>query len=329
MCLYLAVHLKFKVKPVERAEALDSAEAMLRNAGFNVSRRCTARVSCFDFAARKEEDLVFIRILNNIKDVSQSDTVGLKTVARCLNCSSIIIADLNGDEALSDDTIYSRYGVYVVTSKTLDDIIRGTYPLIEATPGGFFVRLDGNEIREHRHELGLSIGKLAGMVGVSRRALYGYEMELTRASVSAAYKMAEILGVPLVKTINIFKTNPSNPKDEGLPQQSIKEVGNQFHNLVFSKFSQLEFKVAHMRRAPFDFAARCLHTELKIIGGILKKNEQNADERVEEIISLSKVTEAKPIFLGNGQTARPKNVIFFNINDFAKISNRQELTTLL
>jgi putative transcriptional regulator len=314
---------------VERAEALDSAEATLHNAGFNVSRRCTARTSCFDFAARKEENLVFLKVLLNIKDVSQSDAVGLKTIARCLNCSSLIISDMNGDETLSDDTIYSRYGVYVVTSKTLDDVVRGTYPLIEATPGGYFVRLDGNEIKERRHELGLSIGKLAGMVGISRRALYGYERELTRASISAAYKMVEILGVPLVKTINIFKTDLDNPKEDCSPQHSIKNARNPLYFLVLNKLSQLEFRVAHMRRAPFDFAARCPRTELKIIGGILKKKEQGIDKRVEEIISLSKVMEAKTVLIGNEQAAKLKNVAFFSFDNLAKISDRQELAALL
>ena len=329
MCLYLAVRLKNKVKPVERAEALNIAEATLQNSGFNVSRRCTSRTSCFDFAARKEENLVFVKVLPDIRDVSPSDAVGLRTVAKCFDCTSLIVSDMNSNETLSDDTIYSRYSVYVVTSKTLDDIVRGTYPMIEATPGGYFVRLDGNEIRARRHELGLSIGKLAGMVGISRRALYGYEMELTRASVSVTYKMAEILGVPLVKTINILKNDLNNQKEDGLPQHSKKYTRNKLHHLVLDKLAQLEFKVAHLRRAPFDFAARCPHTDLNIIGGFYNKNEQSVERRVEEIISLSEVMKAKPVFLGSERTDKLKNVAFLGFDDFAKISNRQELAALL
>jgi len=45
--LYEAVYLKrVKVKNVKRAEALDAAEATLDRAGYEVSKRCTARTSC-------------------------------------------------------------------------------------------------------------------------------------------------------------------------------------------------------------------------------------------------------------------------------------------
>jgi putative transcriptional regulator len=328
MGLYLAVHLKTKVKLVERAEALDSAEATLRNAGYTISRRCTSRASCFDFASRKEEKLVFIKVLLDIGAVSRGNAVELKNVSRCLNCSSLIISDMNGDETLSDDTIYSRYGIYVVTSKTLEDVVRGTYPLIEATPGGYFVRIDGNKIRESRHEIGLSIGKLAGMAGISRRALYGYEQEMTRASVSAAYHLAEILGAPIVKTIDIFKTDLRSLKEEGNPHNPSKNIGNRFLRFVLDKFSQFGLNVSAMSRSPFDFVAFCPRTELKIIGGIFKE-EESIEERVEEITSLGKVMNVKPLLLGNEKVTKPQNTTFLSFDELTKITDRKKLEALL
>jgi len=99
--------------------------------------------------------------------------------------------------------------------------------------------------------------------------------------------------------------------------------------LVLDKLAQLEFKVAQLRRAPFDFAARCPRTDFRIIGGFLTKKEQSVEERVEEIISLSEVMKAKPVFLGSERTDKLKNVAFLGFDDFAKISNRQELAALL
>ena len=314
---------------MERAEALDFAKAALHNAGFDVSRMCTSRTSCFDFAARKEETLVFIKVIHNIRDVSRSDAVELKTVAKCLNCSSLIISDVNGEETLSNDTIYSRYSAHVVTSKTLEDIAQGTYPLIEATPGGYYVRTDGSKIRERRHELGLSIGKLATMVGISRRALYGYEREMTRASVSAAYQLAEILGVPLVKSINILEVNPDSPKKDNLPNNPDSNVRNRFLRFVLNKFSKFGLNVFVTNRSPFDFAAFCPHTELKLIVGILKEDEEGTDDRMEEIASLSKVIEIKPILFGNENVSNPLGIAFFSFDELEKIPDRQKLEILL
>jgi len=313
---------------VERAEALDVAEATLHNSGFTVSRICNPRTSCFDFAARKEENLVFVKILVDIKDVSPTDAVGLRAMAKCFDCTSLIISDMNGNEKLSDDTLYSRYDVYVVTFKTLDDIVRGIHPMIEATPGGYFVRLDGDVIRARRHDLGLSIGKLAGMAGISRRALYGYERELTRASVSIAYKLTEILGVPLVKTINILRNSQNNQKKDTSFQQS-NYMKNKFHRLIMYKFTQLEFKVTQLRRAPFDFAMSCPKTNFRIIGSFFRKKRQDINNQLEEVMSLSEVIKAKPVFFGVGPGNISHSVSFLDLKELTKLSKKEELLSLL
>lgn len=319
------------MKPVERAGALDFAKAALRNAGFNVSRTCTSRESCFDFAARKEETLVFVKVTRNIRDVSRSDAVELKTVADCFSCSSLIVSDVNGEESLSSDTIYSRYGTHVVTSKTLEDMVHGTHPLIEATPGGYYVRTDGSKIRERRHELELSIGKLASMVGVSRRALYGYEKDMTRVSVTAAYQLAETLGVPIVKSINVLENNIDNngaPKINDHPNNKSHNVGNHFLRHVLEKLGKFGWDVYATNRSPFDFAAFRPRARLRLIGGVVEEREEGATDRVEEIASLGKVIKAKPVLLGR-EVAGNRGVTFLSIDDLEKMPHSQKLETLL
>ena len=57
--------------------------------------------------------------------------------------------------------------------------------------------------------MGLSIGKFAEIIGVSRRTVYGYERGIARASVNSAYKLAETLGVA-AKPINVWKGRENN-----------------------------------------------------------------------------------------------------------------------
>jgi predicted transcriptional regulator len=125
------------------------------------------------------------------------------------------VTDKNCDKPLKDDTVYFRYGIQSVTSNTLENIVRGTLPMVEATPGGYCVRIEGSKIKEQRHKLDLSIGRLAGMVEISKEALYAYERNLTRPSISIAYKLEEILGVPIVKAVDIF-TESKDILTEGL-----------------------------------------------------------------------------------------------------------------
>jgi putative transcriptional regulator len=330
MCLYGTAPLTTKVKFVGHAEAQDSAEATLHNAGFNVSRRCTSRMSCFDFAARKDDNGVFVKVIPDIRDICRDDAIELKAISSLLGCSSLFISDLNHQHTLKDDTVYSRYNVRVVTSKTLEDVVRGAFPLIEATPGGYCVRMDGDKIRRHRHNLGLSIGKLAGMAGISRRALYGYERELTRASVSVAYQLEEVLGVVLVKHVNIFNCASKKTGEKQVLPNKLPKAENGFLNLVLNKLSQFNLKVSSMKRAPFDFAAHFSRQKIRIIGGVFCKEEKYAPDRMAEIVSLCKVVEAKPLLICEKKAPpAPDNVIFLAYNELDQIEDTKELATLL
>ncbi|MCW4020262.1 MAG: helix-turn-helix domain-containing protein [Candidatus Bathyarchaeota archaeon] len=314
---------------VERAEALDIAEATLDQAGYRVSLRCVARTSCFDFAARKGLKLVFIKVFPDIRDVSREDAAGLKTLSGCFSGASLFISDTKEEKPLRNDTVYSRYGVHVVTSKTFDDVVRGAFPLIEATPGGYCVSMDGSRIRERRNELGLSTGKLAGMIGVSRGALYGYERDKNRVSVFTAYRMEEILGLPLVTTIDVFEALPKNLKAGNPSFGGHGKIRNRFLRFILSKLSQFDLEVSRIVRAPFDFAVLCPHVNLKIIGGVFKKREKRVKERIEEIVNLSGIVEARPLLVGQEKVATPDDVAFLHGDELAKIRNRKELAELL
>ena len=330
MGLYLAAHFTIEVKPVKRAEALQIAEAALHQAGFQVSRRCSARASCFDFAARDEERLVLAKVFPNIRDVSRGVAAGIKTISGCFSSASLFISGIDDDDPLRDDTVYSRYGVHVVTLKTFEDLVlRGRFPLVKAARGGYSVALDGRKIRERRHELGLSIGKLAAMVGVSRRTLYGYERGLTRASVSTAYQMGKVLGVPIAEAIDIFGAPSQGSKSGSSSVGGCEEVRSGFLRSILSKLAQFGLKVLPTNRAPFDFTADCPREEFKIVGGVFMRKEPHLEERVREILSLSTIVRAKTLLLGEERTAVPEDVAFLNYDELAGMRDREELTALL
>jgi putative transcriptional regulator len=192
-------------------------------------------------------------------------------------------------------------------------------PLIEAGPGGYYVNIDGNVIKNMRQKYGLSIGKLAEMLGISRRTLYGYEKGLSKASVSAAYNLEWTLGVPLARPIDIFKARPQRTGFFAKARRMM--FRNRFMHLVLRKLAQIDFQVEPVRRAPFDFMVQRSEESLSILCGVVCKKERNIDQRTEEIMSISKIVNAKPVLIAECQGMKETEIPLINHEELEKIKH--------
>jgi putative transcriptional regulator len=309
-------------------EMANAAESTMRTAGFEISRRCSARPSCFCMAARNDKDLMLIKLSSDLGKISLRDAFELQTIASCFSATPILIAEKSRENCLEDDTVYARYDIYAATLKTLEDVFgKGTLPLVEAGPGGYYVRLDGDIIRSRRTKLGLSVGKLAERLRISRRTLYGYERGMAKASVSAAYNLEWILGVPVVKGIDIFK--PAPPETGFFATAKRWIIRNRLLQRVLKRLIVCDFKVAATTRAPFDFIARAPVADLNIIGGVAHRTERNLDQRIEEMISLSDVLEAQPVFITDGNLTPQSDIPLISSNDLEQIQLAEDLISRL
>jgi putative transcriptional regulator len=308
---------------VERSEILGVTERILENAGFRLSQRCHSRPSCFDLAAQGEKKLIFLKIQTNIGNTCLDDAAELQKISGCFSALPLIVGEKTRRKPLEDDTVYSRYDVCAITAKTLEAmLLRGIYPLVEAGPGGYYIKLDGSLIRKRRQELGLSVGKLAEMVGISRRTLYGYENEMAKASVQAAYKLEWILGAPVVQTTDVFQ-GPERLCFLAKARHIISK-----HSLlkkVFRKFSQFDFKVTLTGKAPFDFIARYPEKGLKIIGGVAEAGERNLDHRIREVESLGEVIGAHVVFISYRERSQDEKVPLIGYKFLTQMKRPEEL----
>jgi len=267
----------------------------LKEAGFQVSQICCSRPSCFDFAARKEDKTVLVKVNSDVDTFPAQSARELKVIAGRLSAASLIISQQAHGKPLEDDTVYSRNAVFVVTEKTIRNIVLQTAnPLIYAGPGGYTVEVDGVLIEKRRKELGLSVGKLAAMVGVSRRTLYGYERGMTRASVASAYKLAKTLGVPVVKPINVL--GRTRRQSQCLLLKAKHAIaGKVLLQKVFRKFAFCDISPVH--RAPFDFVMNVPSGGYVIVGSVALNGERNLGNRVEELLSICQVVHAYPVLV--------------------------------
>lgn len=306
-----------------KVENEKSVETVLKEAGFTVSQRCCSRPSCFDFAARKNENLIFIKIQPDIGNVSPSDPLELTVMSERVSASSLLISEKAREKPLEDDTVYSRYNVLAVTKKTFENIVlRKIYPLIQAGPGGYYVEIDAEAIKRRREELSLSIGELAQMMGTSRRTVYGYERGIAKASVSAAYNLICILGIPVAKPINLFKESKNQPK-RFLTTAKRAITKNKLLQKIFRKLAR--YNVATFKKAPFDFIINVQEGKMKIIGGVATNKERELDRRVNEILSVSSVVQAHPILITEGQKPLNKDILCIHCEELSKIRDPEEL----
>jgi len=309
---------------MNRAEMLNVTESVLRTAGFQVSEKCSARPSCFCLAARKGAKLALLKVQPDLGNISQRDAWELKTISSCFLGTSLFVGEKTREKPLEDDTVYTRYNIYAVTPKTLEDVVsRRMFPLMEAGPGGCFVHLDGDAVRKRRQKLGLSVGKLAEQMGISRRTLYGYERGMAKASVSAAYNIEYVLGIPVVKPIDIFQTVPSDTGFFAAAKRAF--VKNRFLRIVLKRLAQCHFNVAPTMRAPFDFIAQSPESQLNIIGGVTCREERDLDQRTNEILSISHIVKAQPMFVTDGKLVPNNNIPLIRSEELNKIKQPEDL----
>lgn len=277
------------------ANNADALGIALKEAGFQTSQLCCSRPSCFDFAARKGEETVLLKVRSDVDTFSVADSNELRVIAGRVGAAALVIGDRTHDKPLEDDTVYSRYSVYVVTGKTLRNVAFETgFPLVNAGPGGYFVEVDGTLIEKRRNELGLSIGNLAELVGVSRRTLYGYERCMAKASVPSAYNLAKALGVPVVKPIDLFR-KASKQRVCFLLRAKHAVTACTVLGKIFRKFAFCD--ISAVEKAPFDFVMNVPNEKFVIVGAFVGSCEDWQEERTEELLSVCRVINARPVLI--------------------------------
>jgi len=305
---------------MENAAALNVA---LKEADFQVSHLCCSRPSCFDFAARKNNTVLLIKIHSDVDTFSYQDATELKIISDHVSAASLIISQKTHDKPLADDTVYSRHAIFVVTEKTIKNIaLQTANPLVYAGPGGYFVEINSALVEKRRKELSLSMGKLAEMIGVSRRTLYGYERGMAKASVASAYNLAKTLGIPVANPINILEK--TGKQQYCLLVKATRAIAG--HALLFKIFRKFTFcNISPVRKAPFDFILNIPNEKHVIIGSIATSKEKHLSKRVEETLNICQVINAHPILITEKPTSFNEDIACVCIDELAAMRTPKEL----
>lgn len=277
-----------------REELIKRLRNTLAKSGFYVSDPHDVRSIAFDIVARRDKQLLIIKALTNIDSLSADDAEQLRVLANALGGSPMVIGLHSGSGKLEDGILYSRFGIPIMSLRTFDEhMLEGVPPFVYAAPGGLYVRLDGELLRRIRAERNISLGTLAEVAGVSRKAIQMYESGMG-AMVEIAAKIEEFLNEPIVVPLDPF----SYSTEIARALKSFDEFTG-LNRDVFEMLRELGYSVVPTVRCPFDALAK--DEDFLMLTGI-GETPAMVERKARIVGNISRVTEKKSVIFVQQRT---------------------------
>jgi putative transcriptional regulator len=278
---------------------IDRIRSMLERSGFYVVATTGARPSSFDLVARRDATLLLVKALKNIDALDAEEAERLQELGRLFPAIVLVLGQRSGVAPLEGGVVYSRYGVPIVHENTLREYLeKALPPFLYASPGGIFARVDGDRLRGLRLAQGLSLGALAVIAGVSRRAIQLYE-EGQGAEASVVERIEAHFNEPVVRPLFVFERPTPPPRKSGAEEagEAATErppapTGDALRDGVLRQLDGLGLEVTVTTRAPFDALARAQEILLTGVGSL-----RTATRRAEILHGIARVAEGHAMFV--------------------------------
>jgi putative transcriptional regulator len=245
-------------------------------AGYDVSERCNIRPRSFDVIASRGDTLLIIKVVSHIDSVSADIAWDLNQIAHYLEATPLIVGERARDAELERGVVYIRYGLYAANPATLYDyFVEGVSPVVYASPGGLYVKIRGDLIRERRERSQMSLGDLASALGVSRRTISKYESGMG-TTLDIAVRLEELFQTPLVESIELV-----GPRSEREQTPETKNVD------ILPDLERIGMEIHTMRQAPFQ--ALAIFEDYTILTGY--GSVQKVLKRASLIGNISQITK--------------------------------------
>jgi putative transcriptional regulator len=277
----------------DRTQLIQEVTHYLEEAGFELSSECDVRPSCFDLVARKDKQLLFVKILANIDALTKDDALSLQTVAHFFNATPLIIGKKTRRGTLDEGIVYQRYGLSTIAPRSFHSMIaERKMPREFIQRGGRFVAIDGTKLKEVRLSHRMTKEDLAKCAQVSARAILAYEKDEMDVSADVAERIEKVLETDLVIPIDLLTRQLSQEHPlSTIPPHELPGLENRVNEF----FERLGLKVLWTDRAPFHVAAK--EDDSPLISGIGSLKSWSLKKRMEIIRSVSEITESDAVII--------------------------------
>lgn len=279
---------------------LDKINIFLLKKGF-VIKNLTR--TCFDVLARRNEQILLIKVLEDANSISREYTEEMLSFAAYIGASPVIIAEKAGDK-LEDNVVYTRFDIYTLNYNTFINCVNNKFPFIKRSQAGLTASISGKKLKEKREELGYSLNELSKKMGVTSRMMMKYENENSEITVNKARKLYDIFGYQVFSQVNVFKHS--------------KDLQSKFKSGVSKKYVELGFDATETKKTPFDIIAK---KDKEII------LTEVSDKVNPQMQSLSKLLDADNLVIFRKK--KPKNIPSMTKKEFMEFEEANELVKFL
>jgi len=296
---------------MSRTALVGNITAMLEDAGFLVSERCSVRPKSFDLAARRGEDLVLLKILGNIDALTGETGAELRRLGDYLSATPLVIGLRTRNQDLEPGVVYFRHGVPVFNPDTAYDLfIEEVPPLIYAAPGGLYVSIDGDLLADEREERGWSLGQLANELGVSRRTVSKYEDGMN-ASIEVAIQLEELFNQPFSNPVSVFDGAEEVRDADPIPEGPDVDPDDEH---ILTVLTNAGFEVHPTARSPFKAVSEDSDDREQTVLTGHSSFTPSAEKRARLMSSIGRVTETRSIYFTTNRVKQE------SVNDTAIVS---------
>lgn len=269
---------------MNRYQLVEQVRDILAKAGFYLSERHNERGISFDIIARKDDFLLVISVLVNADSSRIESAKEMKILSDAIDGSPMFISLKGGRKKLEKGVIYSRRGIPLLTPDTLSDLfLEGVPPYVFSAPGGFYVSIDSELLREARKERRISLGRLADIAGVSRKAIQKYEDGMG-VDLDVALKIEEYFGEDLILPLNPLEYDGElEDQDECIGEFS------GFQKIIFDSLLSMGYDITPTARCPFEAVTSDENTVL--LSGVGAKGDSRLKKKAHIVSNISSITE--------------------------------------
>ncbi len=273
---------------MNRAQLIDDVRGVLAKAGFYLSEKHYDRGISFDVIARRDNILLIINIMVNADSSRVRNAREMQILANALNGSALFISLKGGRRKLERGVIYSRRGIPVISADTMEDLfLEGIPPYVFSAPGGFYVTIDSDILKRARSDQRISLGTLAEIAGVSRKAIQKYEDGMG-VDLDVALRLEEFLGEDLIMPLN-----PLDYSKEDVEELESLDIKDGFQRAIFQSLLTIGYDIVPTYHCPFE--AITSDDDIVLLSGLHSKGNTDLKSKAKIVANLSSVTEKRSV----------------------------------
>lgn len=270
---------------------------------------------CFDIAARKDF-LMLIKALTNIDGLGKEQALSLRAISYFLSAYPFVVSVKTNREILSDQIIYSRFQLPVITPNMFENIVeKEAVPLIRSAKGKHSVVIDASALREKRKEMQLSLEEFSEIIGISKKALYEIENKRVNPSFETMKKIESVLEIDLKNSYELEKAEPTRLRPKVV-----------FQSKISKEFNRIGMDNSPVYSAPFEIVGK---EKFSIITG-LSKNGSKIRREASKVSRLSSIFSSRGMFVAKKFEMQSVNGVPVVLeSELSEVNSSKELSKLL